>query len=77
MWPYVVTLLNWIHKLEWYAARLVVKNGHSKNTSNDEIGLCAQNRLIRLIVLGVNTIQREHVITSRERESSLDFDCQS
>ena len=25
MWLYVVTLLNWTHKLEWYMARLVVK----------------------------------------------------
>jgi hypothetical protein len=68
MWLYVVTLLNCTHKLEWYMARLVVKNGQPKNTSNDEIRLCAQNKLI---VLGVDTIQREYVITSRERESTL------
>ena len=48
MWLYVVTLLHWTKKLEWYTPRLVVKNGQPKNTSNDEIGLCAQNMLIVL-----------------------------
>jgi hypothetical protein len=28
--------------LEWYTARLMVKNGHQKDMCYDEIGLCAQ-----------------------------------
>ena len=38
---YVVTLLNRTSEFEWYMARLVVKNGHYKNTCSDEIRLCA------------------------------------
>ena len=39
----MVTLFDWTSIFEWYMARFVVKNGHSKDTCYDEIGLRAQN----------------------------------
>ena len=42
-------------------ARLVVKNGHSKNMCYDEIGLCAPN--IHILGSIMYTIGRLHVIT--------------
>ena len=35
--PYVVISLNWTSTFEWYIARLVVKNGHQKDTCYSEI----------------------------------------
>ena len=41
--PYVVTLFTQTPILEWYMARLVLKNGHWNDMCYDEIQLCAQN----------------------------------
>ena len=34
---YVVSHLNWDTTCEWYMARVVVKNGHPRNTRHNEI----------------------------------------
>ena len=69
--PYVVTLLSWIPKIEWYMARPGVKKRHQKDMWHDEIGLCAQY-LDTILGSIVNvTIARAYVTTQRERFFTL------
>ena len=63
--PSVVTLLNWTPIFEQYMARLIVKNGHQKDTCYNEIALCAQN-LDAVLGSIFNTIWRDYVITKRK-----------
>ena len=77
--PHVITLLNQIHISERYMARLVVKNGHQKDSCHYECGLCAQS-IYTILGSIVNIIGRANVIVSREWESSfwsvITFTCQ-
>jgi hypothetical protein len=43
MWPYMVTLLIRTFIVVWYMSRLLVKNGHKKDTCFNEGSLCDPN----------------------------------
>ena len=63
----MVILLNQTFTVEWYMARLVVKNGHQKDMCHNEGGVCAQNYYHHSrssMKLGGPT----YVITYRERQ---------
>ena len=66
----MVTLLNQTPLFEWYIARLVLENRHSKDTCHNDIGLCAQN-IDTFLGSIVNTFVRVYVFTQRGIESSL------
>ena len=65
----MVTLLNRTSIFEWYIARLVLQNWHSKDTCHNDIGLCAQN-IDTFLGLIVNTFMRVYVFSQRGTESS-------
>ena len=54
-------------------ARLVVKNGHDKDSCYDDIELCAQDILTILGSILNITIGRAFVITWRERKLHFDI----
>ena len=63
----MVTLCQWIPKFNWYMRRVVVENGHSKDTCHDNIGLCAY--CIDIVVGSmVSTIGRVYVVVHEGKE---------
>ena len=56
--------------VEWYMARLVLKNGSPKSHCYDEIGQRAQN-VFTVLGLVVNAIERACVIIQKVWESSM------
>ena len=65
MWTTIVGTSHflWTPLFEWCMARIVVKNGHQKDTCYNEIGLCAQHISTILGSLVNNTIGRMYLIT--------------
>lgn len=66
---YRVTLLNGTLIIEWYMARLIVKNGHQKNTCHDETRLCSQNIYIISTSLVTTIIGRACVIALKNKRT--------